>query len=300
MFTVRVQDPLSVSAQNPPVGRSNPGIRRESPDIAANGAMTPALPRSDTSFIFSPLKVRIEYVIEHVRDGFTFVGCDAGDQRYPHAYTTHTPLPGSACCLFPTLDGIHERWTWEIEVTVPKTIGDIEKTSSQSPSPQVNGNGPVANGINGVNGTHESPDEMGAEDVADEDGDLDMTVVCSGNYKDEVCWNSINLLEHSTDGAKETHPTESWKKTLKFEQLQAVAPQHISIAAGPFERVNLSEYRDVETEEAMGTMSVDVLGYSLPGREPDLRNTCMFIPKVFPGNVPHSFPPLFWLTFSRL
>lgn len=61
-----------------------------------------------------------------------------------------------------------------------------------------------------------------------------------------------------------------------------MAPQHISIAAGPFERVNLSEYRDVETEEAMGTLSVDVLGYCLPGRESDLRNTCMFIPKVSP------------------
>lgn len=81
---------------------------------------------------------------------------------------------------------------------------------------------------------------------------------------------------------KEVHPTESWKKVLKFEQPQAVAPQHISIAAGPFERVNLSEYRDVETEEAMGTLSVDVLGYCLPGRELDLRNTCMFIPKVGP------------------
>lgn len=94
---------------------------------------------------------------------------------------------------------------------------------------------------------------------------------------------SIILSNFSINSKKEVHPTEPWKKILKFEQLQAVAPQHISIAAGPFERVNLSEYRDIETEEAMGTMSVDVLGYCLPGREPDLRNTCMFIPKVAPG-----------------
>lgn len=134
------------------------------------------------SLSFSPLKVRIEYIIEHVRDGLTFVGCDAGDMRYPHAYTTHSPLPGAACCLFPTLDGIHERWTWEIEVTVPKTIGDIEKVSS--PLSQVNGNGATANGVNVVNGTHESLED---EDMQiDEDSELDITVVCSGNYKDEV------------------------------------------------------------------------------------------------------------------
>ena len=71
-----------------------------------------------------------------------------------------------------------------------------------------------------------------------------------------------------------------WKKTWKFEQTMAVSPQHIAIAVGPFERVNLSEYRDMEAEEAMGIMIVDVMGYCLPSREAELRSTCMFIPRV--------------------
>lgn len=178
-----IKDSFSVAAQNGLAVRGGASLKRESPD-AATGAVTPALIRADTlaSLSFSPLRVRIEYIIEHVRDGFTFVGCDSGDMRYPHAYTTHSPLPGAACCLFPTLDGIHERWTWEIEVTVPRTIGDIEKASS--PPPQVNGSGTTTNGVNRVNGAHESIEN---EDIQmDEDSDLDITVVCSGNYKDEV------------------------------------------------------------------------------------------------------------------
>lgn len=67
---------------------------------------------------------------------------------------------------------------------------------------------------------------------------------------------------------------------MKFSQPQPVAPQHISVAVGPFAKVDLGEYRDVENEEAMGTMSVDVFGYCLPGREAELKNTCMFLPKV--------------------
>lgn len=181
IYEFGIKDPFSTAVQNALAARNNLTSKRDSPDV---GATTPALTRSDTlaSLSFKPLIVRIEYVIEHVRDGFTFVGCDAGDMRYPHAYTNHSPLPGAACCLFPTLDGIHERWTWEIEVTVPKTIGDIEKSAS----PQVNGNGAAINGVNSVNGAHESPDDIG-DIQADEDSDLDMTVICSGNYKDEVC-----------------------------------------------------------------------------------------------------------------
>jgi transcription initiation factor TFIID subunit 2 len=83
-----------------------------------------------------------------------------------------------------------------------------------------------------------------------------------------------------TDSDKESHPTDPSKKIVKFSQPQAVAPQHISIAVGPFEKVNFSEYRDQENEDAMAQMAKDVIGYCLPGREADLKNTCIFMPKV--------------------
>lgn len=128
---------------------------------------------------FVPLTLRIEYVLENLRDGFRFVGCDPGDMRYPHAYTTGQPLPGAACCLFPTLDGIHERWTWEIEVTVPRTIGDIDQTAAAPATSNGHGHG----NANGINGGHSRAHE---EPSMDEDRDLDMMVVCSADLVDEV------------------------------------------------------------------------------------------------------------------
>lgn len=179
-----------MAAQNaltPRGGAAQP--KRESPDAAAAaaaGGMTPALltSRPDLLTPFAPLTIRIEYIVENVRDAFTFVGCDVGDQRYPHAFTTHSPLPGAACCLFPTLDGIHERWTWEIEVTIPRTIGDIQGESK----PWVNGSG-LANGVNGIKEGH-GPDSSDEDEDAhiDDDSGLDMTVVSSANFKDEVCF----------------------------------------------------------------------------------------------------------------
>ncbi|PWW73325.1 hypothetical protein C7212DRAFT_359477 [Tuber magnatum] len=247
--------------------------KTDSPDAAASaatGIMTSSLltSRTDNSLSpFAPLTIKIEFVVENIRDGFNFVGCDLGDMRYPHAYTTHSPLPGTACGLFPTLDGIHERWTWELEITAPRTLGDISKGNFPDTKEKgdtnatVNGTNGLPNGINGVNGDHTSPDED-VDETLDDDNDLDIIVICSANLKDEV------------DGDK------PWKKTWKFEQTMAVSPQHIAIAVGPFERVNLSEYRDVEAEEAMGIMIVDVMGYCLPSREAELRSTCMFIPRA--------------------
>jgi len=220
---------------------------------------------------YMPLLLRIEYVLDNFRDGFTFVGCDSGDMRYPHAFTTNSPSPGAACCLFPTLDGIHERWTWELELTVPRTIGDIHKHPTTK---RMNG---TSNSISGMDGTS----------ITDEDDDLDMVVVCSGDFVDEVkflaFWRRIFFFfSVCTDFQKETHPTDTSKKIVKFVQPQAVAPQHISIAVGPFEVVNLSEFRDQENEDAMAAIAVDVVGFCLPGRDAELKNTCMFMPKVGP------------------
>jgi transcription initiation factor TFIID subunit 2 len=178
-------DPFNAAAQQALLSRS-----RQTPDVAATpgGPGTPGAPltgRPDSMYTpYVPLNLRIEFTIEKIRDGFTFVGCEAGDMRYPHAYTTNTPLPGASCCLFPTLDGIHERWTWEFEITVPRTIGDIHKTEEgEAEKPSEAGEG-LTNGINGA--TMDEGDDSSMDE--DDDSDLEFVVVCSGDLIDEVRW----------------------------------------------------------------------------------------------------------------
>lgn len=65
-----------------------------------------------------------------------------------------------------------------------------------------------------------------------------------------------------------------------FVQDKEIAAHHVSFAIGPFEKINLSEFREVEEDDAMGAIAVEVMGYCLPGRENELRNTCVFMHKV--------------------
>lgn len=65
-----------------------------------------------------------------------------------------------------------------------------------------------------------------------------------------------------------------------FVQDKEITAHHVSFAIGPFEKVNLSEFREVEEDDAMGAIAVEVMGYCLPGRENELRNTCVFMHKV--------------------
>jgi len=135
--------------------------------------MTPApTVRVDASTpAFVPVVVRIEFTLENIRDGFHFVGCDPGDQRFPHAYTTHSPLPGSSSAIFPCIDDVHEKCTWDLEITVPRTIGDIRRTTK---SVCVGGD-IVMSGIG----------EADSGEIG-EYNDLDLVVVCSGDMQDEV------------------------------------------------------------------------------------------------------------------
>lgn len=129
--------------------------------------MTPALTaRIDTAQnAFATLTVRIEFIVENIRDGFHFVGCDPDDRRFPHAYTTSSSLHGFSCALFPCIDDIHERCGWDMEITVPRTLGDICR---------------AARGGNGVDDVHMIDTDL------DEFSYLELVVVASGDLTNEV------------------------------------------------------------------------------------------------------------------
>jgi len=119
---------------------------------------------------FVPIVVRIEFTLENIRDGFHFVGCEPEDQRFPHAYTTHSPLPGSSSAIFPCIDDVHVKCTWDLEITVPRTIGDIRRAAK----------GWSEGGDTAMTNIGEAAGEI------DEYSDLDLVVICSGDLQDEV------------------------------------------------------------------------------------------------------------------
>lgn len=125
---------------------------------------------------FTPIIFRVEFTIEEIRDGLHFVGWEEGDFRYPHAYTRNSS-PSAASCLFPCLDVIDSRSTWEVSIRCARTIGDALKHT-------VRKDAGVANGVNGDHNKAELEDDLSK--FNNEDQALDLVIVCSGNMTDEV------------------------------------------------------------------------------------------------------------------
>jgi transcription initiation factor TFIID subunit 2 len=219
--------------------------------VSATSTMTPKT-AAEQSPRFQPLVVSISFSVSRFRDGLHFVGLGIGDQRFPHVYTRHSVEPGTASCIFPCVDDLAMRCTWEIVIKFSRTLGDAlkrrPKPSQHTKKPQHNG---IPNGIDGL------PPPEDAE-INDDEKLLDMMAVCSGE-----------MLNEAVD------PDDSSKKIVSFEVSTIVAPKHIGFAIGPFEQVELSEFRDEEDEEKLGQgQSVPVAAFCLPGRADEARNTC--------------------------
>ena len=75
-------------------------------------------------------------------------------------------------------------------------------------------------------------------------------------------------------------PENPKKKTTSFVCPNAVSAQQIGFAIGPFEHVDLAEFREVEEDDRIGQNSVPLHGFCLPGRSEELKNTCFPLAKV--------------------
>ncbi|KAF6832482.1 hypothetical protein CPLU01_06165 [Colletotrichum plurivorum] len=214
-------------------------------------------------------RVTIPFKTKLVRDGIQFVGVDAGDLRYPHAYTRHSIEPGTASCIFPCIDDHGQLPTWSIAVKCPRTLGDAlwQPLATQQ---RANGN---ANGTRerALTSTSKADREFS---LTEEDKLLEMTVVCSGTLTDEV-----------------VDPQDERKKIMTFEMDKRVSVQKIGFAVGPFEHVDLfSNFRTEENDEKLGASALKIHGYCLPGRAEEVQNTCAALAAA---------ADFFTLTFAR-
>lgn len=190
-FRIDELDPFSEEAQSLLVSKTLGSSKRESLD-GLNSAIDPG--QSSRTAIeqiarFIPMIVTIEYVVDHIRDGMQFVGWEEGDLRYPHAFSSNSLSPGTACCLFPCTDNLNARCTWEISIRCQKTMGDA--LQSLDTRRQTNGNHGLSSGVNGNHGVP-SIDEK-AKTFSDEDKALDLAIVCTGDTTDEVGQRDVSI-----------------------------------------------------------------------------------------------------------
>ena len=178
-------DPFSDEPQNILLSKSSSNIRRDSGDGSAIDLVQSSRTAIEQTTRFTQLTLIIEYIVERVRDGIHFVGWEEGDLRYPHAYTTNYLSPGGASCLFPCVDSLNSKCTWEISINCQKTVGDaLQQAPNFNSGTQTNGVNGASNSVNGK--TCRRKADVQSDSFSDEDKALDLVVVCTGDMTDEV------------------------------------------------------------------------------------------------------------------
>ncbi|KZM26342.1 hypothetical protein ST47_g2560 [Ascochyta rabiei] len=214
---------------------------------------------------YAPLKLEIEYVLDDFRDALHFVGVEDGDGRLPHAFTRSSPFPGTASCLFPCIDDGTRKCLFDVAIRYPRTLGDA---LSKTPAPaQVDadtdtGRQAPPNGTDKADSVMTDIDDELA-DLSAEERAMEMQVICSGALTDDIA-------DH----------VDASRKTASFTCDTPVLPQHIGFVIGPFEHVDLSEYRDTADDERLGSNAVKVHAFCLPGKEDEVRNSAMMLARA--------------------
>ncbi|KAH8732971.1 hypothetical protein GQ44DRAFT_766043 [Phaeosphaeriaceae sp. PMI808] len=209
---------------------------------------------------YAPLKLEIEYILDDFRDGLHFVGVEDGDSRFPHAYTRNSPFPGTSSCLFPCIDDGETRCPFDLAIRYPRTMGDALLTNSTTPitSPQAQ----AAAAVDKSDSVMTDVDDDTVH-LSEEEKSLEMNVICSGILTDDII-----------------DPTNSSRKTASFTCESLVLPQHIGFVIGPFQHVDLSDYRDLADEERLAQSAIKVHAFCLPGREDEVRNSAMILARA--------------------
>ncbi|KAF2435759.1 hypothetical protein EJ08DRAFT_692336 [Tothia fuscella] len=249
-----------------PLGRSQVGSAR------ANGAAETPAPRTaeDAEGMFDSITISMDFTLEDTRHVMQWVGLRKGDTRYPHAYTTASSVPGSfPSFAFPCVGTPSSRCSWRLTIRCPRTLGDIGKEPAKAIT-QMNGAGsqdfPLASTNGNAGGdTHMSDadashgDDFFGSMLSEEEKERDFVVVCSG------------FMEDSDAPLENQSPMREWVFYCELP----VPAHHVGFTIGPFERVNLTEFRENQRDEQGKFQPVNVYGFCLPGRVPELRNIGM-------------------------
>lgn len=97
------------------------------PTSLAPTNVTPLLVRNrPTGDIYTPIQLHIEYEVVNPKNGVHFICPDLEDSARWHVYTTNSDYNVSTSSWVPCVDNLLERNIWSIELSIPRSVKDID------------------------------------------------------------------------------------------------------------------------------------------------------------------------------
>ncbi|KAL3229945.1 Transcription initiation factor TFIID subunit 2 [Nakaseomyces bracarensis] len=175
--------------------------------------------------VFTPITIKIDYVLSNPVSGIVFDTMATDEPQLWNCFTTNSELGCGASNWVPCIDTLDEKCTWELEISVPKTVRDLLNSKALN----------TKSAGNSRRGSHDGDDKIPlAEDGDDSDGEENL--VNEENDQDNPLNRDIVVACSEFSTMKESlHPTDLSKKTYTFQVFNPVSAQFIGWAVGSFD-----------------------------------------------------------------
>lgn len=254
--------------------------------------------------VYSPIQIIVEYEVINPKNGLTFICPNDTESSKWHAFTTNSDYNVSTSSWVPCIDNLLERSIWSIELSIPRSVKNIEILRNQMK--KIGGMRRKEIDLDdlgaGVNGEILEIPEPAAVDSVDSDiknaerdenegeGEGEGEAEGEGEGGEEEDNIDLFVCTGDSNNTKESaHPTNISKKVVSWSIFNPVAAHHIGWSVGAFQSVELSNFVDGNSapmeeddpfddfeEIGKDESSPSVNLYFLPGQEELAKNTCVF------------------------
>lgn len=243
---------------------------------------------------YTPLNVKINYVVKNCKNGIQFYGGKQTNipKHKWFCYTLNNDIGCSTSSWVPCIDNFFEKPAWDINIVVPNTVGDIGTTK-------------LIGTKEGDRALKKLASQQMVQESSQIQADVDGDDVDEKEQKDEDIENIDNIIvtvvvPDIVSSRESPHTMDVGKKVVNFQFYNPVCAHHLGFAVGCFEKMPIADLKAgtdelvVNHESATGdpakdlTLSFDAtnsnkvptLLYFQAGKKEEVINSTLFLYKA--------------------
>jgi transcription initiation factor TFIID subunit 2 len=299
-LTINVPESIKLRLQNSSkISFSPAGTNR-----SLHGTPNTASTMLNSDKVYTPLNVKIIYTVKNSKNGIQFHGGKHTNisRDLWYCYTLNNDFGCSTSSWVPCIDNFHEKPAWDINVVVPKTVGNIGKSliigtkeaekalrKLAMQNMETSGGTPLmkSTSSSSINGDTQkiAPGAIEESNEDDEDKPEDQPIVVA--------------VPDFVSSRESPHPVDVAKKFVNFQFYNPVCAHHLGFAIGCFEKMSMVDLKPGTDDftfddqgaveeikqnafpiDAANSNKVPTLIYFHPGRKQEVINTTLFLYKA--------------------